>query len=424
MMQTSGGAPGMPGSSLLRWALYDWANSAYATVIIAGFFPIFFREFWNAGQPQDLVTLRLGVSNSMASVLIALSAPLLGALADQLGCRRCFLRLYAIFGMLATAALFFIPQGQWLLAAALYVIATAGFMGANVFYDAMLTETVPPRAYERASALGYSLGYLGGGLLFAGCAYASIAPQKFGLTDTGEAVRASFLVVALWWALFALPLLAARTQSSRFSGAALRASWVRLRGTLVSIGGMPQVLWFLIAYWLYIDGVDTVIFMAVDYGKALGFDSQDLILALLLTQFVGFPAALVFGRLGERFGPKRGILFAIAVYCVVTVWGSQLDSSREFYGIAFAIGCVQGGIQALSRSLYARLIPQDRAAEFFGFYNILGKFAAVVGPVMVGAVGAVSGSPRAGLLSILILFLAGVLLLLKKVPAVQPERIP
>lgn len=398
----------------LRWALYDWANSAYATVVIAGFFPIFFREYWNAGEPSDSITLRLGIANSVASLFVALSAPLLGAVADISGQRRSFLIVYSLIGILGTGALFWVPQGEWLGAALLYGIAGIGFMGGNAFYDSMLVQVAERKDYERVSSWGYALGYLGGGLLFAFAAGASIKPALVGLNEASEVVRWSFLLVALWWLVFALPLFLSRLETQRESiSASIRPAWRTLIRTIKGLHREPQILWFLAAYWLYIDGVDTIIRMAVDYGGALGFKSKDLILALLLTQFVGFPAALVFGRLGERYGPKRGIFIAIGVYCLITLWGANLTSAREFYGIAISIGLVQGGIQALSRSLYARLIPAERASEYFGFYNIMGKFAAVIGPLLVGMVGAMSGSPRIGIASILILFFLGAALLFK-----------
>jgi len=242
-------------------------------------------------------------------------------------------------------------------------------------------------------------------------------PDWFGLADKSAAVRVSFLTVAVWWAVFTLPLLfrvhEPRAARSLRMGAALRQGFGQLRHTLRDIGKLPQTFLFLVAYWLYIDGVDTIIRMAVDYGLSLGFPSNSLIVALLITQFIGFPAAIAFGRLGDRIGARNGILIALGVYVAVTAWGAFMDQVWEFYLLAGVIGLVQGGVQSLSRSLYARLIPAGRSAEFFGFYNMLGKFAAVLGPVLMGWVGVLTGSPRLSILSVLVLFVTGALLLLR-----------
>ena len=321
-----------------------------------------------------------------------------------------FLLTFAMIGILATAWLGGIGEGLWLYAAMVYVIATIGFSGANVLYDALLVDVAPKDKLDSVSGLGFSLGYLGGGLVM------SLKPDWFGLADATQAVRASFFLTALWWAAFSLPLWwqvhERKTESANFSSTFSRGI-DQLVQTFRDIRKYKPVLVFLVAYWLYIDGVDTIIKMAVDYGLSLGFTAQDLVAALLLVQFVGFPSALVFGMLGERIGPKTGIIAGLMVYVGITVWAYFISEPWEFYGVAFVIGLVQGGVQALSRSLYARIIPQDSAAEFFGFYNFLGKFAAVLGPVMMGWVAIATGSTRISILSILILFIAGGLILLK-----------
>ena len=400
---------------ILAWALYDWANSAYATVVMAGFFPIFFRDFWSYGQESSTITFYLGLANSLASLLIMLIAPFLGAVSDSGGNRKHFLAVFALLGLVMTASFYWIPQGETRLAVVVYVLATLGFMGSNVFYDALIVVVAPRRHFDAVSALGFGLGYLGGGLLFTLCVLMSLFPAAFGLKDATLAVRCSFLLVALWWAIFSIPIfMNVRDTPPRVClspGRAVLDGIFQVKHTFMYIRQFRTVGLFLLAYWLYIDGVDTIVRMAVDYGLALGFGRDDLILALLITQFVGFPAAIVFGRLGERLGTKTGIFIAIGIYALVTIWGSMMEETWEFFGIAVAIGLVQGGIQSLSRALYARLIPPNRAAEFFGFYNMLGKFAAVVGPVMVGWVGVLSGSPRLGILSILCLFFAGAILL-------------
>ena len=379
---------------------------------MAGFFPIFFRDFWSAGRDSSAITFDLGVANSLASLLIVISAPFLGAMADRSSKHKHFLVVFALLGQAMTAALLWIPQGDWLSAAVVYALATLGFMGGNIFYDALLMEVAPRERYDFVSALGFGLGYLGGGLLFTLCILMSLFPASFGLDDGVIAVRLSFLLVAVWWLVFSLPIffwVRGPLQESK-TGSVMNTvinGFRQVKGTLKHIRQQRTVALFLVAYWLYIDGVDTIVRMAVDYGRALGFERDDLILALLITQFVGFPAAILFGYLGERLGTKRAIYTAIGIYILVTVWGGMMRQTWEFFGIAIAIGMVQGGIQSLSRAYYARLIPTDKTAEFFGFYNMLGKFAAVLGPVMVGSVGVITGSPRVGILSVLVLFITG-----------------
>ncbi len=402
--------------AIWSWAFYDWANSAFATVVMAGFFPLFFKQYWSEDVPVIESTYHLGIINSTASLIVVLISPLLGVVADKMGRRKGFLLIFACLGMVMTGALYWVEQGQWLLAALLYIAGVIGFSGGNLFYDAMLTVVSPLRSIDRVSALGFGLGYLGGGLLFAFNVWMTLQPASFGLADASEAVRVAFLCTALWWLLFSLPLLLFVHEPAVDKIAAVVAiknGFKQLRKTLKQIRALQQTFLFLLAYWLYIDGVDTIIRMAVDYGLSIGLASNDLITALLITQFVGFPAAIAFGYIGERIGTKHGILIALAVYICVTLFSAFIHAAWQFYLLAVIIGLVQGGVQSLSRSLYARLIPPGQNAEFFGFYNMLGKFAAVLGPVLVGWITLLSGSNRIGILSIVLLFLAGGYLLLR-----------
>ncbi len=401
--------------TIIAWAFYDWANSAFATVVIAGFFPIFFSQFWASELPDAKSTQWLGYASSAASLILVLSAPILGALADQLGAKKRFLLGFTLLGLLATGALYWVEAGHWQSALLFYLAGLLGFFGSNIFNDALITDVAAPGDYERASSLAYALGYLGGGLLFAFFVLMALMPERFGLADEGAAVRLAFLGVALWWALFTLPLLLfvpeSRGLGRRTLSGAVRGAFSELTLTFREVRRLPNTFLFLLAYWFYIDGVDTLMFMAVKYGLDLGFASSSLMVALLLTQFVGFPAALVFGRLGTRYGPKPAIMLAIAVYVLVIAAASQMTRVEHFYALAIAIGLVQGGIQALSRALFASLIPTGQTAELFGFYNMVGKFAAVLGPFLVGTAAALSGDPRLALLPILLLFLIGAWLL-------------
>ncbi len=396
--------------AIWSWACYDWANSAFATVVMAGFFPLFFKQYWAADLAATESTFQLGLFNAAASLMVALLAPILGAIADQLGRRKGFLLIFAALGALMTGGLYWVEQGQWQIAAWLYLAGVVGFSSANLFYDAMLTLVSPRQWMDRVSALGFALGYLGGGLLFSINVWMTLSPDTFGLVDASAAVRVAFLGTAAWWLLFSLPLaffVHEPTTTRPIGLSALGGGFRQLRTTLRKFRALPQTFLFLVSYWLYIDGVGTIIRMAVDYGLAIGLESNDLITALLLTQFIGFPAAIAFGRVGERLGPKQGILIALGVYMGVTLFSATMDAAWQFYLLAVIIGLVQGGVQALSRSFYARLVPSNQCTEFFGFYNMLGRFAAVLGPLMVGGLTLLSGSHQAGILSLLVLFLLG-----------------
>ena len=416
------------------WALYDWANSAFATTVMAGFFPIFFKQFWSAGVDVNVSTAQLGFGNSIASLMVALMAPILGAIADKGSAKKKFLIFFAYLGVLMTAALFLVKEGQWVWAIFVYAMGIIGFSGANVFYDSLLPAIVGEEKIDYVSGLGFSMGYLGGGLLFLINVLMILMPQKFGLPDTTAAVRVSFLSVALWWGLFTFFTIfwvpehkSASTDKS--DKRIVAAGFRQFTGTFKKIRHLKMVFLFLLAYWFYIDGVDTIIRMAVDYGLSLGFESTDLIVALLIVQFVGFPAALIFGKLGERWGVRKSIYLAIAIYMGITVWGTMMTDKTEFYILAVVIGLVQGGIQALSRSYYSRLIPKNKTAEYYGFYNMLGKFAVILGPVLMGLVGLIAKrilmpptptpeqviavgqlASRWGIASILILFIVGAIL--------------
>ena len=401
--------------SQLSWAFYDWANSAFATTVMAGFFPLFFKQYWSAGTEATTSTFWLGVGNSGASFIILLLAPLLGAMADSGGTHKRLLAGFALLGIVCTAGFFLVGEGQWQWAICLYVIGIIGFSGANVFYDAMLPSLTNPQDFHRLSALGYSLGYLGGGLLFLVNVGMTLKPELFGLIDAAQAVRFSFLSVAIWWFVFMLPLLLGVPEQAGTSTekSSARTELRKLLGTLKEIRTQRNLWMFLLAYWFYIDGVATIIRMAVDFGIAIGLPANSLIIALLLVQFIGFPATLVFGKIGERYGAKTGLWIGLWAYVIATACAAFMTTTWQFYALAVALGLVQGGVQSLSRSLFGQLIPPGKNGEYFGFLNMLGKAAAVLGPLLVGVVAASTGNSRVGLLSILLLFLAGMWFLRK-----------
>jgi UMF1 family MFS transporter len=391
---------------------------------MAGFFPIFFKEFWSAGADISMSTARLGLANSFAGIMVALTAPVLGAIADRTSARKRFLFLFALAGIAGTISLSFIQKGHWMTASLVYSLALVGFFGGNVFYDSLLKTVADDAGTDYVSALGYSLGYLGGGVLFALNVWMTLRPGLFGLENAAGAVRLSFLFVGVWWGIFAIPLFVAVREDDSLrrehAGHMIRDGLEQLVRTFREVRRLKAVFLFLLAYWLYIDGVDTIVVMAVDYGLSLGFRQEDLIAALLLTQFVGFPCAIIFGRLAGRIGTKRAILLGIGVYLFISIWGAFIQTRLEFYIMAAIIGTVQGGVQALSRSFYAHLIPREKSAQYFGFYNMLGKFSTIVGPLLIGGTAVLSRSlgasaelsPRLSITSIIVLFLAGGVVLL------------
>jgi UMF1 family MFS transporter len=396
---------------VFSWALYDWANSAFATTVMAGFFPVFFQKFWSTGVASTETTSRLGYANAAAGLVIALLAPVLGAIGDRGGRRKQFLMAWTLLGVGATGALYFVGQGEWLPAAVLFVLGTMGFNGGVVFCDSLLLDVAKPGELDRVSAFGYSLGYLGGGLLFLVNVLMVQHPGWFGLADASQAVRVSFVTVAVWWLVFTIPLMRGVQEHQRGPHLsffdATRVGFRELGATIAHVRQYRTIVMFLVAYWFYIDGVNTIIKMAVNYGVSLGLDTGSLLTALLVTQFVGFPAALFFGYLGDRIGPKRGILIGLAVYAGITVYAYFLDSVGEFYALAVTVGLVQGGVQSLSRSLFGRLVPDGKNAEFFGFFNMMGKFATVLGPLLIAVVAGITHNERASIISLVLLFVVG-----------------
>ncbi len=400
--------------SIISWAFYDWANSAFSLSVVTAFVPVLLAQYWNDGAASTVTTFRLGWANSLASLLVALLAPVVGAIADRAGRRKGLLLIFAALGVVMTGAIYFVAQGQWLIAILLYIFASIGFTGSNSLYDSLLVTVSAEQDLDRVSALGFAFGYLGGALLFTLNILMVANPDWFGLASDLEAARLAFLLVAIWWAVFSIPLLlyVREDRSAARSSAHPVADGLRqLRETLVKVRSHRETLIFLVAYWLYIDGVYTIIKMAVDYGLSQGLSMDDVLQAVLISNYIGFPAALAFGAIGSRFGAKRGIILALSVYVVATMMAPFISTETEFYGLAVAIGLVQGGVQSLSRSLFARLIPAGQTAEFFGFYNMLGKFAAILGPGLTGMVALVTGSQRIGILSIIVLFIAGLALL-------------
>lgn len=399
---------------VIGWALYDWANSAFALSVLAVLFPLVLGNFWSVGDNGAQVTARLGWITFAASALVCVTAPVFGTIADTGGYRKRFLFVLAFIGAVMTAALGLVGEGEWPLALGIYLLASFGYYSSTVFYDSLLIDVCEPRYFSFVSSLGFSLGYLGGAVLLALHLWMLSAPATFGFADTTEVFSFAFVSVGAWWLVFLFPLLyfvPERRSPLMVSSGAIRAAYAELRATVRKVGQYRNVVVFLTGYWLYIGGVFTVIFMAVNYGQRLGFEDKDLVMALLITNFIGFPATFLYGLVAHRFGPKSGIYFALLVYIAMSIWAIFMTEVRQFFIMAIVIGLVQGGVQGLSRSLYASLIPAEQPGEFFGFYNMVTKLAHVLGPAMVAIAATLSDDPKWVLLALMPLFLAGGFLL-------------
>ena len=393
----------MKNKKYYSWVLYDWANSAYATIVLAGFFPIIFAEYFAASVDQSERTLYLGISNSMASLLLIISAPFFGLLADRFNKKKLFLLIFALVSIISTFLLSFISSNSFILASMLFSISLLGFMMSNVFYDSMLLE-FENNKFNRISSYGYAFGYLGGGIAFVLAIiflyYAGESSME--LIATKKIV---FIFTSLWWLLFMLPLILFWEDKTKPN-----ISKLSVIESFKELFSNKKVFYFLLAYWVYIDGVDTIIRMAVNYGLTLGFSSSDLLVALLVTQFVSFPGTLVILKISDFFSIEKAIMFCLLVYLGITYLAYNLYTTQQFYIVAILIGLVQGGIQALSRSYFAALIPSNRSSEYFGIYNMLGKFAALLGPILVGLITFYTSDSRIGIASITIFFLVGIIL--------------
>ena len=403
--------------AILSWTMYDWANSAFATTVMAGFFPLFFKAYWADPDYPSESTFYLGMANSIASMIVALFAPFLGAIADQGSAKKKFLFIFAYLGIVMTGGLWIVEKGYWQMAVFMYVLAALGFSGSNIFYDSLLSSVASKEKVDYVSSLGFGMGYLGGGILFLLNVIMYLKPDLFGIPDEVTAIRLSFVTVAIWWAVFSIPVAIwvkePEIHESIGIVSAVSLGWKQLRNTFKEIRHLKIVGIFLLSYWFYIDGVDTIVKMAVDYGVTLKFPDSALITALLMVQFIAFPCALLFNLLSQKIGIKQSIMTGIIGYVIITLLAFIMSQMWHLYTLAALVGLFQGGIQALSRSLYTRIIPKEKAAEFFGFYNMLGKFAAVIGPAMVGTITLITGNIRYGIISIVLLFILGGLFLLK-----------
>jgi UMF1 family MFS transporter len=399
------------------WAMYDWANSAFAAIILTAVFPVYYRGLvLDAGLAPEDATAYWAYTTSLSLLLVALAGPALGAMADIVGGKKRFLGVALLLGVLGSTSLAFLGQGRFLLGSLLFAIANLGFAGGNIFYEALLPNIARPNDLDRVSARGYALGYLGGGLLLIINTLWLARPDWFWMTDREFAVRACFVSVAAWWFVFALPLFRNVAEPSvgdrrAAAGPVVADGLRRLASTLRQLRRYRQLAIFLLAFWIYNDGISTIIKLAAAYGDEIGIRHDDMLIALILTQLIGFPSSIGFGRLAAYLGAKRSILAGLAVYTVISIGGFLIRSAWHFYLLAILVGLVQGGTQALSRSLFAAMVPKTRSSEFFGFFSTGEKVAGIIGPVIFGMVGQLTGSSRWGIISVVVLFATGALIL-------------
>ena len=393
------------------WAWYDWANSVYFTTVITAVFPSFYATYAAAGLEPAQATARFGLITTASVAVVAILSPILGALADYSGIKKKLLAMFMTIGVLACASMAFITEGNIALASALFFIGNIGVSGSLVFYDSLLPHVAKPEETDRVSAAGYAMGYVSGGLLLLVNLAWILQPERFGFDSSVSAIRASFVAVALWWAVFSLPLFRTVAEPNPPEGGHHRvdigAAFSRIAQTFREIRKYRHAFLMFIAMLLYQDGIQTIIRMAGVYGAEVGIEQTSQIAAFVMVQFVGIPFAFLFGSLGSKIGTKRCIFIAISVYALATVLAYFMTSVVHFFILAFLIAMVQGGAQALSRALFARLIPRDRTSEFFGFFAVAERFATVFGPAIFTISVMLTGNSKSAILAILGLFVAG-----------------
>lgn len=410
------------------WAFYDWANSAYSIVVVTAIFPLLFKSSaTDAGIAASTSTAYWGYANSIAALLIAILAPLLGTLADFKGFKKRFFIFFVSLGVLFTMMLAVIPHEEWLILLICFIFTSIGFAGANIFYDAFLVDVTSSDRMHRISANGFALGYIGSTIPFIiGIALIILSQQAVIPLSVTVSSQAAIAITALWWGLFTIPMIKHVEQQYYVDRVPrpVTASFKKLIKTIKNIKAYRALFLFLLAYFFYIDGVNTVMTMATVFGTDLGLDSTSLLLVLFITQIVSAPLTILFGRLAERFNDKKMLLFGILIYIIICIYAYFIKTVVDFWIIAMMVASAQGGIQALSRSYYAKLIPKQSSNEFFGFYNIIGKFAAILGPVLVGITAQLTGNTSNGLFSLIILFIIGGILLLRVPDQEKPASPP
>lgn len=400
----------------ISWMLYDWGNSAYAMTVLSAILPIYFSGMvTGAGGTAEEATTYWGYTNSFASLLVAFLSPILGAIADHMGMKKKLFVVFSLIGVIATGLLAVVPFGLWQGLMLVYILSSLGFSLGNVFYDSFLTDVTSEERMDRVSSLGFALGYIGSTIPFIICMVFVVLAQNGSIPiSTVNASRISFVLTAIWWFYYTLPMYKDVDQKHGIVGGKINFfDGIKNFGrSFIKINQHKKVFYFLLAYFFYIDGVDTIIRMATSYGTALGLSSTTLLVVLLFTQFVAFPFSIIYGNLAEKYGAKTMIYVGVGVYTIIVIFAYFITNALHFWIMAFLVGTSQGGIQAISRSYFAKIIPKENSNEFFGFYNIFGKFAAIMGPFLVGLMTQLTGDVKNGVLSLIALFVLGVVFLL------------
>jgi UMF1 family MFS transporter len=413
---------GLSRPELRAWAMYDWANSAMVCTIITAVFPIYYSKVAFAGSRPETASKSLAIATTIGMVLIAVISPILGAFSDYTAQKKKLLGIFLALGLMAVAAMYFIHTGDWLLASVLFILANIGANGSFVFYDALLPHIATDDEIDRVSTAGYALGYLGGGLLLALNLAWLQKPEWFGL-PSGEGLsesqatlpaRLAFLSVAIWWFVFSIPLFrrvpepkAALTADERRGESPVRATMERLAGTARELRVYRQGFLMLLAFLIYNDGIGTIIRMATIYGTEIGIDQGAMIASILIVQFVGIPFSFLFGMLAGKIGAKRSVMLGLVIYTGICVVGYFMRTAAHFLLLAMLVGMVQGGTQALSRSLFASLIPREKSGEYFGFFAVVEKFAGILGPASFAVINVLTGSSRGAILGVISFFAVG-----------------
>lgn len=396
------------------WVMYDWANSAFATTIMAAVLPVYYASVAGSNLPGNMATVYWAYTTSISLLIAAIISPVLGAVADFLGTKKRLLGIFALLGIAGTALLYFVKTGDWLMASIFFIVGDIGFAGSMVFYDALLPHVANPDEIDQVSSKGYAIGYLGGGILLAiNLAMIMLAPKEL----TGLMSRLSFLTVALWWFVFSIPVLKIvkepprRVMKNELGNNAIQVSFKRVFQTFSEIKNYRDLFIFLVAFWFYNDGIGTIIKMATIYGAEIGLGQTTLIGTLLMVQFVGIPFAFLFGWLAKKIGTKKSIYLSLLVYTCIAIGGYFMTQEWHFWMLGLAVATVQGGSQALSRSLFGRMVPRSKSAEFYGFFSVSEKFAGIAGPFVFGIVGQLVGHSRLSIVSLVIFFIIGAILL-------------
>lgn len=395
--------------------LYDFGNSAFATTIMAAVLPVYYSSVAGSGLEEGMATSYWGYSQSISVLIVAVLAPILGAISDFSAAKKKFLQFFAFMGIIASILLAFVGEGDYILASVLFIVGSIGFSAANIFYDGFLPEIAEKDEMDRVSSGGFAYGYIGGGVLLTINILMILNPGWFGLPNTVVATQLSFASVGIWWFIFSLPLIKNIKEEKKIKAerdkSYLAIGFSRVGNTFREIKQYKHVLIFLLAFWLYNDGISTIMRMATIYGAEIGIAGNDLIIALLITQFVGIPFTFFFGWLASKITAKRALYITLITYMLITIVGYFMTSALHFYILAITVGMVQGGAQSLSRSIFGRMVPANKHAEFFGFYGISSKFAAIIGPFMFAFIGQITGNSRYGIISLIFFFIAGIIIL-------------